>query len=67
MERMTSAEELLDIAEKAKADLDKSTTKDEVAGVFDHYASTLGYKVVARMLLGSSATSATAKWRANLS
>ena len=47
MERMTSAEELLDIAEKAKADLDKSTTKDEVAGVFDHYASTLGYKVVA--------------------
>ena len=67
MERMLNPEQLLDMAEQAKADLDKATTKDEVAGVFDHYASTLGYKVVARMLLGSSATSATARWRANLS
>lgn len=63
MERILKSEELLATAEEAKTDLDKATTKDEIAAVFDHYAGSLGYKVVVRMLLGSSAASATAKWR----
>ena len=66
MERMLNPEQLLDMAEQAKADLEKATTKDEVAAIFDHYAGSLGYKVVVRMLLGSSAANATAKWRLRL-
>ena len=66
MERMLNPEQLLDMAEQAKADLEKATTKDEVAAIFDHYAGSLGYKVVVRMLLGSSAASATARWRLRL-
>ena len=66
MERMLNPEQLLDMAEQAKADLDKATTKDDVASVFDHYASSLGYKVVVRLLLGSDAATATARWRARL-
>ena len=66
MERINSAEELLATAEQAKAELDEATTKNEVAAVFEHFASSLGYKVVARMLLGSDATMATSRWRAKL-
>ena len=61
-----SPEELLAQAEKAKVELDEATTRDEVASVFDQYAGILGYKVLARLLLGSSAADATGKWRARL-
>jgi len=38
MERMLNPEQLLDMAEQAKADLDKATTKDEVAVEGYHYS-----------------------------
>ena len=61
-----SPEELLAQAEKAKVELDEATTRDDVASIFDHYTGILGYKVLARLLLGSSAADATGKWRARL-
>ena len=66
MKAMLTADELLTVAREAEHELEKASTKDEVAEVFDHYAGTLGYKIVARLLLGSDATTATAKWRAKL-
>lgn len=65
MNELTS-EQLLVAARGTKKDLDKATTKDEVAQIFDACKGTLGYKVVARLLLGASPDDATAKWRAKI-
>ena len=65
MNEMTS-EQLLSSAREAKRALDKAETKAEVAAIFDSFKGTLGYKVVVRLLLGSSAEDATSKWRAKI-
>ena len=61
-----TADELLALAMRAQADLAAAEPKDDVAGVLDHYKSTLGVKIPVRLRLGASPEEATARWRSRL-
>ena len=57
-----NAEELFVAARNAKAELDKAKTKEQVVAVFKKYVSALGYKSLAKMLVGQAPEDAVKKW-----
>jgi len=61
-----TSEQLIEAAKKAKIDLDKAKSKDDVIQVFKNHVPTVGYKSIGKMLAGATPESAVGKWAARI-
>lgn len=60
-----TAQQLIQAARSAKADLDQAITKEEVIAVYKKHIA-IGYKSLGRLLVGQSAEESVKKWASRL-